>query len=424
MSEYQYYEFLAIDRPFSEEDRKVFSSLSSRATVTSRSASFVYNWGDFRGDPWTLVEERADFHYYLANWGVRLLMRLPPGAVTLELLASYEGDDGGISGRRAGDGFIVAFSTGEEHGFNDWLEGEGMAEELVPLREELMNGDHRFLYLGWLYGLQRALGIGTDGEPDVDADDGAEDAGKDPELDAEQEFDDDDENRAILGSSEPVVPAGLRSLTKAQEYFARLVGIDRFLLEAASEVSPTCKAVAAQDLAALVLGLPESEVRASLADLVRGDATVHFRVRQRLLAMWREEHQPAAEPPVARRTVRAMLLRARELRDAEEQRKRRKAEEERVRAAALRKKRIVALAPEAPRLWAKVEELIRRKLPAAYDEAMPVLADLLAIAQYKGDEVAFRERVDQLACAYRNRPALLSRLRQDGLLPDGWKAGC
>ena len=31
MSEYQYYEFLAIDRPFSTEARKVFSSLSSRA---------------------------------------------------------------------------------------------------------------------------------------------------------------------------------------------------------------------------------------------------------------------------------------------------------------------------------------------------------------------------------------------------------
>lgn len=48
MSEYQYYEFRAIDRPLTEAQKSKISALSSRAHVTSRMASFVYNYGDFR----------------------------------------------------------------------------------------------------------------------------------------------------------------------------------------------------------------------------------------------------------------------------------------------------------------------------------------------------------------------------------------
>jgi hypothetical protein len=37
MSEYQYYEFQAIDRPLSRQDREVLRSLSSRARITATS---------------------------------------------------------------------------------------------------------------------------------------------------------------------------------------------------------------------------------------------------------------------------------------------------------------------------------------------------------------------------------------------------
>lgn len=48
MSEYQYYEFRAIDRPLTETQKSKISALSSRAHVTSHVAFFVYNYGDFR----------------------------------------------------------------------------------------------------------------------------------------------------------------------------------------------------------------------------------------------------------------------------------------------------------------------------------------------------------------------------------------
>jgi hypothetical protein len=48
MSEYQYYEFLAIDRPLTETQKSKISALSSRAHITSHMASFVYSYGDFQ----------------------------------------------------------------------------------------------------------------------------------------------------------------------------------------------------------------------------------------------------------------------------------------------------------------------------------------------------------------------------------------
>lgn len=78
MSEYQYYEFRAIDRPLGDADRKALRALSSRAQITTTSFTNHYEWGDFKGDLRQLVERWFDLHLYLANWGTRrLIMRLP-----------------------------------------------------------------------------------------------------------------------------------------------------------------------------------------------------------------------------------------------------------------------------------------------------------------------------------------------------------
>ncbi len=83
MSEYQYYEFQAIDRPLSEADRRSLRDLSTRARITSTSFTNSYEWGDFKGDPAELIERWFDLHLYLADWGTRRLMiRFPKRLVT------------------------------------------------------------------------------------------------------------------------------------------------------------------------------------------------------------------------------------------------------------------------------------------------------------------------------------------------------
>ena len=78
MSEHQYYEFQAVDRPLGEADRKALRELSSRAQITATSFTNTYNFGDFRGDPAKLMQRWFDLHLYLANWGTRrLMMRMP-----------------------------------------------------------------------------------------------------------------------------------------------------------------------------------------------------------------------------------------------------------------------------------------------------------------------------------------------------------
>ncbi len=49
MSEYQYYEFLAIDSPLDAKQMAALRALSTRAEITSTSFTNVYNWGGLCG---------------------------------------------------------------------------------------------------------------------------------------------------------------------------------------------------------------------------------------------------------------------------------------------------------------------------------------------------------------------------------------
>lgn len=51
MSEYQYYEFRTVNRTLTREEVKEVDSWSSRGNVSSTSATFTYNFGDFKRDP-------------------------------------------------------------------------------------------------------------------------------------------------------------------------------------------------------------------------------------------------------------------------------------------------------------------------------------------------------------------------------------
>ena len=78
MSEYQYYEFTAVDQPLTTREQAELRSLSTRADITATSFINTYEWGNFKGDPRKLMERYFDAHLYLNNWGTReLILRLP-----------------------------------------------------------------------------------------------------------------------------------------------------------------------------------------------------------------------------------------------------------------------------------------------------------------------------------------------------------
>src|SRR5215472_2301273 len=90
MSEYQYYEFLALDRPLTDKQRAELRSLSTRAEITATRFVNEYHWGDLKGDPQKMMERYFDAFLYLANWGTRRLMfRLSRGVLDGEIAGRY-----------------------------------------------------------------------------------------------------------------------------------------------------------------------------------------------------------------------------------------------------------------------------------------------------------------------------------------------
>ena len=78
MSEHQYYEFQAVDRPLDTAEQAELRALSTRARITATGFVNHYDWGDFKGDPRRLMERYFDLFLYFANWGTRRLSLRPP----------------------------------------------------------------------------------------------------------------------------------------------------------------------------------------------------------------------------------------------------------------------------------------------------------------------------------------------------------
>jgi hypothetical protein len=66
VSEYQYYEFQAIDRPLTKHELDGVRALSSRARISATHFVNEYHYGNFRGEERKLMEQLYDAHLYFA----------------------------------------------------------------------------------------------------------------------------------------------------------------------------------------------------------------------------------------------------------------------------------------------------------------------------------------------------------------------
>ena len=151
MSEYQYYEFLAIDRPLDAAEQARVRSLSTRARITGTSFVNEYHWGDFRGNPDRLMERYYDAHLYVANWGThRLMLRLPDDLLDPDVVEEYCVDE--QLSARVTDDFIVLDFTSQDHAgeFDLDYDTSALLSAIVGVRAELAAGDLRPLYVAWL----------------------------------------------------------------------------------------------------------------------------------------------------------------------------------------------------------------------------------------------------------------------------------
>lgn len=161
MSEYQYFEFHAIDRPLSKRQMAELRSYSTRALITP--ASFVndYSWGNFKGNADAWMEKYFDAFFYLASWGTRILkLRLPVDLLSARTARLYAG--GEHAAARIIDGNVILSFYSENEDGEDSVESDGWLASLISLRGQIAGGDLRALYLGWLLCVQNG-----DLEPDA-----------------------------------------------------------------------------------------------------------------------------------------------------------------------------------------------------------------------------------------------------------------
>ena len=374
MSEYQYYEFQALDRPLTESEQAYIRSLSRRVSLTPTQAIFTYQYGNFPGDPKKILRMYFDAMLYIANWGTRQLMfRLPRSVTDVSELDRYCFPRI-ITTSVTKDSVILDICFHEEKG-GHWVEGEGQLSALRMLRNDILRGDFRVLYLAWLKTAQLEGARGS-GEKQL----------------------------------EPPVPADLQNLSDPLKAFVELFEIDNDLISVASEASLP-RNDDSEQFGKWVAALPEHERNQFLVRVARGEAHVDVQLLKRLREISLNNQKMHAPSAPHQRTLSGLLTAGRERTRYREEQQRQEAEQARIR-------KLNALAKKEKVVWERVYALIETKQPKAYDEAVICLVELHRLAQHIGQLDRFQTQINKIHQGYRNRPGLLSRLQQAGLGKD------
>jgi hypothetical protein len=137
VSEYQYYEFLAVDRALDAHQLDEMRALSTRAHITPTSFVNTYHWGNFHGDPRRMVERYYDAFLYLANWGTRQIMiRLPARLLDPATAQRYCTTYSASAWPKEGNVILHLTRESDE---GDWIEedGEGRLASIISARSDL-----------------------------------------------------------------------------------------------------------------------------------------------------------------------------------------------------------------------------------------------------------------------------------------------
>jgi hypothetical protein len=373
VSEYQYYEFLALDRPLTAEQRAELRSISSRAEITATRFVNEYQWGDLKGDPREMVKRYFDAFLYLANWGTRQVMfRLPRGMLDPETARQYCCTD--TASLMETDSHLILNLYIDQEADDYWDEPGGQLAAMVQARSELAAGDLRLLYLAWLLALQ-------------------------------SDFADDEE-------VEPPVPPGLGDLSAGLQAVVDFFEIDEDLIAVAAAASPPIEEP--RGMEEWVASLAAEEKDALLARVAGGEGAV---VQALLLRRFRGVGGTA--PTTAGRAAAELWEAAADRKEARAKaaEKRRRKEEARKAAeqAAAYEKRLDQLTAGREEAWEKVAEWIATRRPSDYDLAVSLLRDLQALAGRQEDSAVFRERFLALRAQHDRKPTLQERFDQAGL---------
>jgi FtsZ-interacting cell division protein YlmF len=376
MSEYQFYEFQAIDRFLSEKDREALRDISTRAHITSTGFTNEYNWGNFKGDPLKLMEKYFDAFLYVSNWGTHwFMLRIPRKLINLNLARQYcIGDSVVIHEKK--DSLIFEFTSETED--YEWEEGEGYLSSMILLRSDLIHGDYRCLHLAWLFCVQME------------------------EIEEEAE--------------EPPVPSNLGNLSASLESFSSFMRIDPDLIAVAVKNSIAEQKPVKDDkqLKSWINKLSLNEKEALLFRLIRdNDPHIGNELRQRFKK--EASDKGTKKQKMSSHTVLELLQKANTYSKERQQREAIRKAKEKARkekeAAIARENYLNDIAKRENNIWEKIDSLILTKKPKAYDEAVLLLADLRDLGKKNNTIKIFKSKLMGIREKHSRKPSLISRIK-------------
>lgn len=397
MSEYQYLEFRAVDRPLTDKELSYAREQSSRAEISRWSFTNEYHFGDFRGNANGMLRRGYDVFLHYANFGVRTIkIRLPAGLPFGRKLWSkyidgkllkWKPDPKGSSGTLALEPYFEPFDSFWE--FNDCL------DDVVAIRERLIAGDLRALYLLWLCV-----------------------AG--------------DDNYAPTEVIEPPVPVGLQEFGLKVDGLFYFYDIDPLLVDAAADLpvpnakpkkkTPTPIILSpAERLKPWLKSLGAKNAKEHLEQLLVGDTAA---IKAELLAEIARDtaNSKQADWPVveSNRTFDVLLKQADVLRQtlnvAEKKKQAAKAKRDAAKAKREHEKRVAEMIKDPQKWLAETERLADQRGTDNYKLAAEILTDLKeAIGGPKGASLA-RKHAAHLIRKYPTLTRLKGLLRKHGIL--------
>jgi hypothetical protein len=298
----------------------------------------------------------------------RLMFRFPHGLIDLPAVEPYCWEVA-IEFTKLGAYQILEIELNEEAGFG-WVETEGVLSALIQLRNDILDGDYRCLYLAWL----KAVTL------------------EDPDD--------------VAGEQEPPVPAGLQKLTPALQRLAQFFDIDPHLIESAAAASPA-KTLAVSDTALqqAIAQLAREECDEFLFRMVKGEAGLSLALKHELRGIFKTAPFPKDSP---RRSVRQLLKAAQRLREQTAQRQKEEAEKRRI-------EELKKLAEREAQAWQDVETWIQRGQAKTYDDAVAQLLKLRELAEFQNTQTEFSQRINQVRERYQSRHSFIKRLERVGL---------
>jgi len=370
MSEYQRYEFMTFDRPLTRAQLDAVDALSSHIEASSTHALIEYHWGNFKHDPIKVLHEFFDGFLYWANWGSpELAFRFPHGILPAELIEGYDLDEF-VTFTQHPDYDLLDIHFGEMEAPGEWIDYE--LGSLIAIRDELMEGDLRALYIVWLAS-QHLFG------------------GYDEEEEEDWEI------------SVPPVPPGFSKLTAAQQALAELLQVPHELLVAAARHSSAALPAPDPDFVAWVELLPQARRIDYLVRLAHNEPGLS-RLLIRELRELGQGKTRATPSPGEHVTYATLLAESKAIKARLEREKR---EQERL----ARQRHLQVIHDHQDDYWHQVDLAVTRSTGTGYDEAARVLNELREAAEQFKESQEFQTRFRAWVQPHLRRPAFVKRLQ-------------